>query len=98
MSTGPGRSARLTGSAPCSRSSTPGPGYQGAVTRVVSLNQACPAKPFLVTYQGVSVECAKFGEDYAKGQVVPIRGDGAEHPGAGCSAPLPRIGTIWPLE
>ncbi len=57
-----------------------GPGYEGAVTRVVSLNQACPTRPFLQAYQGVSVECAKFGEDYGKGKVVPIRGDAPAHP------------------
>ena len=30
--------------------------------------------PFLNTYEGVRVECAKFGEDYSIGQIVPIRG------------------------
>jgi K+-transporting ATPase ATPase C chain len=57
-----------------------GPGYHGPITRVVSLNQACPAKPFLATYHGVAVECATFGADYAKGKVVPIRGDAPAHP------------------
>jgi K+-transporting ATPase ATPase C chain len=57
-----------------------GPGYHGHVTRVVSLNQACPTTPFLPTYKGVIVECAKFGADYAKGDVVPIRGDAPAHP------------------
>src|SRR5664279_1877907 len=57
-----------------------GPGYTNAVTRVVSLNQACPATPFVATYQGVAVQCATFGEDYAKGQIVPIRGDAPAHP------------------
>jgi K+-transporting ATPase ATPase C chain len=57
-----------------------GPGYHGHVTRVVSLNQACPTKPFLTTYKGVKVECARFGEDYAKGQIVPIRGNAPAHP------------------
>lgn len=51
-----------------------GPGYAGAITRVVSVNEACPAVPFLATYKGVKVECGTFGEDYSKGQVVPIRG------------------------
>jgi K+-transporting ATPase ATPase C chain len=50
------------------------------VTRVVSLNEACPATPFVSTYQGVSVQCAKFGEDYAKGVVTPIRGDAPADP------------------
>jgi potassium-transporting ATPase KdpC subunit len=57
-----------------------GPGYHGHVTRAVSLNQACPTKPFVATYKGVRVECARFGVDYAKGQVVPIRGDAPAHP------------------
>ena len=57
-----------------------GPGYHGHVTRVVSLNQTAPATPFLKTYKGVPVELAKFGEDYAKGQVVPIRGSAPSKP------------------
>ena len=57
-----------------------GPGYHGHVTRVVSLNQTGSAKPFLASYKGVPVELAKFGEDYSKGQVVPIRGDAPSHP------------------
>ncbi|SEG95245.1 K+-transporting ATPase ATPase C chain [Nonomuraea solani] len=43
--------------------------------RVVSVNQACPAAPFVTTYQGLKVECAKPGEDYAAGRTVPVRGD-----------------------
>jgi len=45
-------------------------------TRVVSINEPCQttARPFLDTYEGVRVECAKFGEDYAIGQIVPIKG------------------------
>ena len=57
-----------------------GPGYHGRVTRVVSLNQACPTQPFISSYRGVAVDCAKFGADYAEGQVVPIRGDAPAHP------------------
>jgi potassium-transporting ATPase KdpC subunit len=57
-----------------------GPGYAGAVTRVVSLDQACPTIPFLATYQGVRVECARPGEDYSTGKVVPVRGDAPAHP------------------
>jgi potassium-transporting ATPase KdpC subunit len=57
-----------------------GPGYHGHVTRVVSLNQTAPATPFMATYRGVKVELAKFGEDYAKGQVVPVRGNAPSHP------------------
>ncbi|MEV4566035.1 potassium-transporting ATPase subunit C [Nonomuraea sp. NPDC049419] len=43
--------------------------------RVVSVNQVCPAVPFVRTYQGVTVECARPGEDYAAGRTVPVRGD-----------------------
>ena len=57
-----------------------GPGYHGQVTRVVSLNQTSPAKPFIATYKGVNVELATFGDDYSKGQVVPIRGDAPSTP------------------
>ncbi len=55
-------------------------GGVGPVTRVVSLNEACPATPFLATYQGVTVECAKFGDDYSAAVVVPIRGDAPATP------------------
>jgi K+-transporting ATPase ATPase C chain len=56
-----------------------GPGYAGKVTRAVSVNEACPAKPFLATYKGVAVECAKFGADYSTGKIVPIRGTAPAH-------------------
>jgi K+-transporting ATPase ATPase C chain len=55
-------------------------GPAGRVTRVVSLNQACPAKPFLSSYRGVAVECAKYGADYSMGFVVPIRGNVPDRP------------------
>jgi K+-transporting ATPase ATPase C chain len=55
-------------------------GASGPVTRVVSLNEACPATPFVNQYQGVTVECAKFGEDYSQGVVVAIRGNAPAHP------------------
>jgi K+-transporting ATPase ATPase C chain len=55
-------------------------GSTGPITRVVSLNEACPATPFITTYQGVTVECAKFGEDYTKGVVTAIRGDAPANP------------------
>lgn len=57
-----------------------GPGYHGTITKVVSINQACPATPFLSTYRGKPVQCAKFGEDYSKGQLVPVRGNAPAHP------------------
>jgi potassium-transporting ATPase KdpC subunit len=55
-------------------------GSTGPIQRVVSLNEACPATPFIATYQGVKVECAKFGEDYSKGVVTAIRGDAPADP------------------
>lgn len=55
-------------------------GLKGSVTRVVSLNEACPATPFMTSYQGVAVECAKPGEDYAKAIVTPVRGDAPDVP------------------
>ena len=51
-------------------------------TRVVSVNEPCESTstPFIATYEGVRVECAKFGEDYSIGQIVPIRGAAASMP------------------
>jgi K+-transporting ATPase ATPase C chain len=45
-------------------------------TKVVSINEPCETTrtPFLNAYEGVRVECAKFGDDYSIGQIVPIRG------------------------
>ena len=55
-------------------------GLTGPVTRAVSVNQACPATPFLASYAGVPVECATFGQDYSAGTVTPVRGDAPAHP------------------
>ncbi|WP_405883296.1 potassium-transporting ATPase subunit C [Streptomyces sp. NBC_01136] len=55
-------------------------GTSGQVTRVVSLNQACPAKPFLATYKGVRVTCARPGADYSHAVTVPVRGDAPANP------------------
>lgn len=55
-------------------------GLTGTVTRAVSVNERCPAAPFIATYQGVTVECGKFGEDYSHGVLVPIRGDAPATP------------------
>jgi potassium-transporting ATPase KdpC subunit len=52
----------------------------GPVTRVVSVNQECPATPFVRSYAGVRVQCAVFGADYARGVVTPIRGNAPETP------------------
>ncbi|GLY78142.1 potassium-transporting ATPase subunit C [Actinoallomurus iriomotensis] len=59
-----------------------GQGHVTHPTRVVSLNEECGvvARPFVATYDGVPVECAKYGEDYAKGEVVPVRGGAPAHP------------------
>lgn len=51
---------------------------RGIVTdpaRVISVNELCPAAPFIADYEGVAVECAEPGADYASGQIVPIHGD-----------------------
>ncbi len=50
-------------------------GLAGPVVRVVSANQACPAKPFLTAYEGVKVECATPGEDLTGSVTTPVRGD-----------------------
>jgi K+-transporting ATPase ATPase C chain len=55
-------------------------GLSGTVTRAVSVNEQCPATPFIATYQGVSVECGQFGEDYSGGVLTPIRGDAPARP------------------
>jgi K+-transporting ATPase ATPase C chain len=57
-----------------------GPGYAGTITKVVSLNQTTGATPFISEYDGVPVQLAKFGADYSRGQVVPIRGDAPANP------------------
>jgi K+-transporting ATPase ATPase C chain len=51
-------------------------------TRVVSVNEPCEstATPFVAFYEGVRVECAKSGEDYEIGQIVPIRGSAPADP------------------
>jgi K+-transporting ATPase ATPase C chain len=58
---------------------------RGAVvhpTRVVSVNEPCETTPkaFLTTYEGVRVECARDGDDYNIGQLVPIRGNAPAQP------------------
>jgi potassium-transporting ATPase KdpC subunit len=55
-------------------------GFTGPVTRVVSVNGT--GTPFVRTYDGVTVESAKPGEDYvaAGGVITPIRGDAPAKP------------------
>ncbi len=57
-------------------------GYVVHPTRVVSVNEPCATtkQPFLNFYEGVRVECAKFGDDYSNGQIVPIRGAAPDEP------------------
>ena len=51
-------------------------------TKVVSINEPCDTTkvPFLNSYEGVRVECAKAGENYSLGQIVPIRGSAPADP------------------
>lgn len=51
-------------------------------TQVVSVNEPCASTsaPFLARYEGVRVECAKDGEDYSIGQIVPVRGAAPSDP------------------
>ena len=55
-------------------------GFTGPVTRVVSVNQT--GTPFVATYDGVTVEPAKPGEDYVAlgGVITPIRGNAPAKP------------------
>ncbi len=52
------------------------PGYAGPITKVVSVNEQCPAGPFLATYEGIAVQCATYGDDYAAGKQVLVPGPG----------------------
>lgn len=45
-----------------------------APVRVVSVNQPCPAVPFLAEYRGARVECAGAHEDWSAARIVPVRG------------------------
>lgn len=57
-----------------------GSGNVSRPTKVVSVNEACPAAPFLAQYRGVKVQCGTYGQDYATGQIVPVRGDAPADP------------------
>lgn len=48
--------------------------------QVVSVNQACPAQPFVAAYRGVRVVCAAPGQDYSAGRIVPMHGDAPADP------------------
>lgn len=55
-------------------------GFTGPVTRVVSVNQT--GTPFVASYDGVTVEPARNGEDYQAlgGVMTPVRGDAPARP------------------
>lgn len=55
-------------------------GLTGSAERVVSLNQPCPARPFVATFEGATVECTTPGVDHASAVVTPVRGDGQADP------------------
>jgi K+-transporting ATPase ATPase C chain len=42
-------------------------------TQVISVNQPCPAIPFLTSYEGARVEC-NDGQDFSTGQLVAVEG------------------------
>lgn len=50
--------------------------------RVISINEPCATtvRPFLASYAGVPVECARPGDDYSMGKIVPIRGAAPSRP------------------
>lgn len=62
--------------------------HDGTVTpeRVVSVNEPCPTDRgtapavFMAEYRGVRVECARYGEDYSAGRIVPVAGDAPAEP------------------
>ena len=51
-------------------------GLTGPIKSVVAVNEECPAKPFVTTYDGVAVTCATFGVDYRIGKIVVVHGPG----------------------
>jgi len=51
-------------------------GLAGPIKSVVAVNQECPTKPFIATYDGVAVTCATFGVDYRIGKIVLVHGPG----------------------
>jgi K+-transporting ATPase ATPase C chain len=53
----------------------------GKITAVYSINEECPATPFISTYKGVAVQCGQYGVDYTTlGFITPIRGSAPAHP------------------
>jgi K+-transporting ATPase ATPase C chain len=57
-----------------------GPGYRGPITGVVSVNEECPAPPFLATYRGVAVKCHRLNNDISTAERVVVRGSAPSVP------------------
>ena len=55
-------------------------GRVASVDKVLSVNEACPAIPFLTQYRGVTVQCELPGTDISPAVLVPIRGDAPADP------------------
>jgi K+-transporting ATPase ATPase C chain len=55
-------------------------GHVAGVDKVISVNEACPATPFLHDYRGVTVQCEQPGTDVAAAVLEPIRGDAPADP------------------
>ncbi|HEY2834819.1 MAG TPA: potassium-transporting ATPase subunit C [Sporichthyaceae bacterium] len=55
-------------------------GRVAGVDKVISVNEACPATPFLHDYRGVTVQCEQPGTDVAPAVLVAIRGNGPADP------------------
>lgn len=57
------------------------PGRNGRPASVVSVNQPCPAAPFIARYDGLRVQCARRGVDYrTAGRLVAVAGPGKPWP------------------
>jgi K+-transporting ATPase ATPase C chain len=55
-------------------------GVTGRIVKVVSINQECPATPFVSSYDGGRVSCATYGVNYLVGTIVPMHGPGKAWP------------------
>jgi potassium-transporting ATPase KdpC subunit len=52
----------------------------GPATRVLSVNDACPAAPFVAEWEGVRVRCRPDFQDVSAARIVPVRGDAPADP------------------
>ncbi|WP_051760397.1 potassium-transporting ATPase subunit C [Herbidospora cretacea] len=92
--------SRVSGARPFCTGSGAGAVLKVFPGRVVSVNEPCPAVPFMTEYQGVNVECAQMGQNYAAGRTVPIRGGARwtippDAVTAGGSGPDPHISIMY---